>query len=58
MDILVILIASPLAIAMIYTLTRDTRAMFRAPKGRKIEAYYTSAKGYNPLTGESGRVLK
>lgn len=58
MDILVILITTPLVIAMIYTLARDTRAMIKAPKGRKIEAYYTSAKGYNPFTEEAGRQLK
>ena len=41
-----------------YGLARDTYAMIKAPKGRKIEAYYTSAKGYNPFTGEPGRKLK
>lgn len=57
-NIIVAVVAGSLAVYMSYTLIRDTIAMAKAPKGRKIEAYYTSAKGYNPFTGEPGRKLK
>ena len=56
--IITLIVVLPLLVYMIYTLARDIKAMIKAPKGRKIEAYYTSAKGYNPFTGEPGRKLK
>lgn len=57
-NLLICIVSGTLAILMTKSLVRDLRAMHEAPKGRKIEAYYTSAKGYNPYTGEPGRTLK
>lgn len=53
-----LLLVGPMLIYMTVTFARDIRAMIKAPKGRKIEAYYTSAKGYNPFTGHKGRDLE
>lgn len=56
--IVTLIVVLPILYYMIKTLVRDVKAATKAPKGRKVEAYYTSVKGYNPFTGEPGRELK
>lgn len=57
-SLITLVVIGPILFYMLKNLIRDIKAMIKAPKGRKIEAYYTSAKGYNPFTGEPRRRLK